>query len=79
MQDAVILFVQIVGLGSELFSEVKFNRLILSELNKFGFKSSDTNAITTSSGEEFQGFTTLTAKLFFLILKRDGNVASFSE
>jgi len=41
MQDAVILFVQIVDLGSELFSEVEFSRLILPELIKFGFKSSD--------------------------------------
>jgi len=40
-QDAVILFVQIVDLGSEHFSEVEFNRLIFPKLIKFGFKSSD--------------------------------------
>jgi len=41
MQHAVILFIHIVDLGSELFSEVEFYRLIFAELIKFGFKSSD--------------------------------------
>ena len=41
MQDTAILFVQIIDLGLELFSEVEFYGLIFPELIKFGFKSSD--------------------------------------
>jgi len=41
MQDAVLFFVRTIYLGSELFFEVEFNRLIIPELIKFVFESSD--------------------------------------
>jgi len=43
--------------------------LILPELIKFGFRSSDTACHNYFL--RFQGFTTLTAKLFLLISRRD--------
>jgi len=49
------------------------------KLSSLSLKTLTLDAVTTSSGNEFQGFTTLTAKLFLLISNVDGSVASSSE
>ena len=76
MQDAVILFAHIVDSGLEFFSEVVLDRLILPEFIKSVFKNSHTGCCYYFLCNEFQGFTTLTAKLFLLIANLDGSVTS---
>ena len=69
-----MFYVYIDDLGSELFSEVQLYRTYqLPELTKSGFKALTLGAITTSSGKEFQGFTTLTSKLFLLVSNHKPN------
>ena len=67
---------QIVDSGSEFFSEGVLDRLILPECIKSVSKNSHTGCCYYFLW--FQGFTTLTAKLFLLISSLDGSVASFS-
>ena len=54
---------------------VDFSRTCPALIQRYGHYET----LQTSSGREFHGFTTLTAKLFRLISSRDDGRLSFSE
>jgi len=79
MQD-MILYVLIIVLETELFFVAELHRLIVPELVYSRASNVCTlGDIISSSGNEFQGFITPTAKLVLLISSLDGCALSFNE